>query len=352
MVFKRASFPNPVLEKGALGFTPMQKKILQLSIIIVNWNTRDLLRACLESIYREVRNVSFEILVVDNASADSSAEMVRKEFSSVNLIENTVNAGFGRANNQAYRQSRGEYVMFLNPDTEIHNQAPEKMIDFMKAHAEAWLVGPRAVHPDGTLQVSWCYFPSLAMVWTNGVPLKEAMAMIPLFRKILKSDAIYTNAGYTLPQSISSRPVDYLLGQCLMTKRSVLEQVGVFDESIFMYEEEADLCYRIHQAGGQVWFVNEAEILHYERQSIKQLPNELKEEARWFIQARTHFFKKYKGWIALVLFHVMTVVSTFIKLILFSLAILIDAKKRDYLKRKRQYHAYIGLYYLQRMFGQ
>jgi len=323
---------------------------MDLSIIIVNWNTQDLLRACLESIHKESNDLSFEVFVVDNASKDNSVKMVQQNFPSVCLIANSENAGFGRANNQAYRESKGEYVLFLNPDTEIHDRAIHKMIDFMKSHPKAWLVGPRAVHPDGTIQVSWSYFPSLAMVWTNGVPLKEALAMFPLFRKILRSDAIYTNDRYTLPETITSRPVDFVYGQCMMTKRSVLEKVGAFDESIFMYEEEADLCYRIHQAGGQVWFVNEAEILHHERQSIKQLQNELKEEAGWFINARAHFFKKYRGLAALFLFHIMTVLSTFLKLIAFSAALLIDRKKKAYLKRKRQYHAYIGLYYIHWLF--
>lgn len=324
---------------------------MDLSIIIVNWNTRDLLRACVKSIQDETTGLNYEILVVDNASKDGSADMVRREFPSVRLIENAANAGFGRANNQAVRKSKGGYILFLNPDTEIRNRAVNRMIDFMEAHPEAWLVGPRAVHPDGTLQVSWAAFPSLTTVWTNGVPLKESLAMVPILRCILKSDAVYTNAGYTLPGAIPSRPVDYVLGQCLLTRKDVLEQVGLFDESVFMYEEEADLCFRIHRAGGQVWFVNEAEILHYERQSIKQLPNELEEEARWFIRARARFFRKYRGWLMLACFHVMTVISTLFKLTAFTVMIAVDRNKQDYLKRKRKAHASIGRYYARALFG-
>jgi GT2 family glycosyltransferase len=234
-----------------------------VSILIVNWNTRELLRACLKSISDQTKELSFEIIVIDNASRDGSADMVRKEFPNVRLIQNAENAGFGRANNQGFRESAGEYILFLNPDTEIRDRAVEKAVAFMKAHPNVWLAGAKSVHVDGTMQVSTAYFPSLAMIWTNGVPLKIALSMFGPLKKIFKTSAVYTNDGFTMTDDAVNRRVDYVLGQFMLTRRDALEKTGLFDESIFMYEEEADLCYRIHRAGGQVWFVNEAEILHH-----------------------------------------------------------------------------------------
>ncbi len=320
-----------------------------VSILIVNWNTRDLLRACLKSIFDQTRELSFEIVVIDNASDDDSAEMVRQEFPNVRLIQNIENAGFGRANNQGYHESCGEYILFLNPDTEVLDHAIEKAVAFMKAHPHVWLCGAKSLHPDGTMQVSTAYFPSLGMIWTNGVPLKIALSMFAPLKKIFKTSAVYTNDGFTMTDASESRRVDYVLGQFMLTRRDVLEKTGVFDESIFMYEEEADLCYRIQQAGGEVWYVPDAVILHHERRSIDQLPEAFRHEVDWFLSARGRFMEKYHGKAMKGLFHLMTWFSSAVKLVMYAFLFLVDRRKRIYFSRRLMYHGQIERWYFGRI---
>jgi len=323
---------------------------LDVSVLIVNWNTRDLLRACLKSIFAQTPSLSCEVIVVDNASEDGSADMVQKEFPAVRLIQNSENEGFGRANNQAFRESAGEYVLFLNPDTEIRDRAIEKAVAFMKAHPNVWLAGAKSVHADGTIQVSTACFPSLAMIWTNGVPLKIALSVFGPFKKIFKTSAVYTNDGFTMTEDATSRRVDYVLGQFMLTRRDVLVEVGVFDEAIFMYEEEADLCYRIYKAGGEVWYVPDAVILHHERRSIDQLPDAFRHEVDWFLCARGRFMEKHHGKAMEVIFHAMTGFSSAVKLVLYAVLFLADRGKRRYLTRRLRYHGAIERWYLKRMF--
>ncbi|HDQ45388.1 MAG TPA: glycosyltransferase family 2 protein [bacterium] len=329
---------------------PTESVTPDISVILVNWNTRDLLRACLKSIFAQTPSLSCEVTVVDNASEDGSADMVQKEFPAVRLIQNTENSGFGRANNQGFRESSGAYVLFLNPDTEIRDRAIEKAVAFMETHPNVWLAGAKSVHHDGTIQVSTAYFPSLAMIWTNGVPLKIALSVFGPLRRLLKTSAEYSDEGFTMTGNSESRRVDYVLGQFMLTRRDVLEKTGLFDESIFMYEEEADLCYRIHKAGGEVWYVPEAVILHHERRSIDQLPDAFRHEVDWFLSARGRFMEKHHGKAMEVIFHAMTGFSSAVKLVLYAVLFLADRGKRRYLTRRLRYHGAIERWYLKRMF--
>lgn len=316
-----------------------------LSIIIVNWNTKDLLRECLESIVRETVSLSYEVWVVDNASKDGSADMMRREFGSVHLIANEENVGFGRANNQAYAHCMGKYTLILNPDTVILNDAVGKMVDFMETNPNAGVAGPKAIHPDGEIQVSWANFPSLSRIWTNNVSWKAALSIFRPLKRLLKSEASYTDRGFTVADTLHTRRVDYLLGQFLLTRKAIVDQVGLFDEDVFMYEEESDFCYRVLKAGWETWFVPDAEIIHYERRSIDQLPNAYKIETDWTLRARAHFFRKHHGRMKMVLFYALTLLSSIFKLFMFSILYLVEVKKREYLRRKWTTHWYTARWF-------
>lgn len=226
---------------------------MKLSIILVNYNTRELLRSCLSSIYRETDQIEFEVIVVDNGSQDGSLEMLAQEFPCVRAIANAENRGFAAANNQGAAQARGTYLLLLNSDTEILDRAIEKTVAFMDAHPEIAIAGCRLRNPDGSLQPSCRSFPS---PWHLFV---EATFLYRLFRRSPRFGAYHMSHF----DHASSRPVDVVMGAFMMIRRPVFEKLGGFDRTYFMYTEETDFCYRARQAGFATWFFSDAEILHH-----------------------------------------------------------------------------------------
>lgn len=254
---------------------------MDLSIIIVNWNTRDFLAQCLQSLEESAEkqgSLGVETFVVDNASTDGSSQMVREYFSQVCLIENARNVGFALANNQAIRQSQGRYVLLLNSDTEVHPGALEKMVQFMNTHPQSAGCGPLLLNGDGSLQAS-CH-PMLT-------PGRE-------FWRLMFLDRLWHRATYMQTQwdRKTARQVEVIKGACFMLRRAALDQVGLLDEQYFMYTEEMDLCYRLIQAGWSLWWVPQAEVVHYGEASSRQMAEEM------YIQlyrSKVQFHRKFGG---------------------------------------------------------
>ncbi len=230
---------------------------MDLSISIISWNTRDLLDACLASVYETTSGIEFEVIVVDNASSDDSAEMVRSNYPQVRLIENTGNVGFARANNQAYSVCTGRCFLLLNPDTVVFGDALRKLVSFLDNHDRAGAVGPLVQNADGSLQHSWARFPTL---WSE--------ATGRLDRRIQGVRRIPTVTDEV--RALDPFHADWIGGCCLMIKRKAIEEIGLLDESLFMYSEETDWCLRLHKAGWGVWVEPEAEIVHYGGKSSEQ----------------------------------------------------------------------------------
>lgn len=251
---------------------------MDLSVVIVNWNTRDLLHHCLLSVHKAVHGLELEVYVVDNASRDDSVALVREHFPLVHLVENATNAGFARANNQAIRQSTGRYVVLLNSDTEACPGALEILIKFMDLYPDAGGCGPRLLNADGSLQAS-CH-PMLT-------PGREFWRLVFLDR--LWPQAIYHQEEWdpTIPHR-----VEVIKGACLLLRRAALDQVGPLDEQYFMYTEEVDLCYRLAQAGWELWWVPQAMVKHYGEASSKQVP-----EAMYLqlYRSKVQFYRKFGG---------------------------------------------------------
>lgn len=230
--------------------------IVDLTIIIVNWNTKYLLEQCLYSLRQHCGGPQNEIIVIDNASGDGSADMVRTNFPEVKLIEAGSNLGFGRANNIALPYSTGRYVLFLNPDTIMLKGTTDKMCQFMQDNTGVGALGCRMKSPVDShvpdaeahdLGLQWS--PSLLNEWFTFLILTDKVV------KILKKYLPYqdpTKSGYVVK----------LYGGCLMVRREVLESVGSFDERFFMYAEDADLSRRIVNAGWKLYYMSEAEIIH------------------------------------------------------------------------------------------
>ncbi|NOZ06362.1 MAG: glycosyltransferase family 2 protein [Chloroflexi bacterium] len=301
-----------------------------LSIIIVNWNTRDLLAQCLESVagcqMSVVRHQSSDtndrptgdrllttdVWVVDNASSDGSAQMVRERFPWVRLIENEENVGFARANNQAIRRSNGRYVLLLNPDTEVQPGALETLVRFMDEHPQAGAAGARLLNPDGTLQPSCHPMPTLS---------RELWRLVHL--DAFRSYAVYQMAAWDLALP---RQVDVVQGACLILRREVLDNVGLLDEEYFIYSEEVDLCYRIWRAGWRIFWVPQAGVVHYEGQSTRQVAPQM---FLRLYEGKVLFFRKNQGWVAAQIYKLILLATALARLAISPLAWLERRPRRD-----------------------
>lgn len=253
---------------------------IALSITIVNWNTREDLHNALCSIDQHPPQEPFEVIVVDNASNDGSVAMVKEEFPKVQLIANDWNAGFTKGHNQAWKASRGEYLFILNSDTITLSGSLQKLLEFARDHPEAGIIGPRLLNPDGSLQYSCRRFPNLAAAVFRNTPLGKLFPQNRYTR-----DYLMTDWDHTL-----SRPVDWVSGAALLTRRDLFEQLNGFDEGFYMYCEDVDLCYRAWQAGAQVIYYPDAPIIHAIGHSTDQAANKM---IRVFHTSMYRFYRKH-----------------------------------------------------------
>jgi N-acetylglucosaminyl-diphospho-decaprenol L-rhamnosyltransferase len=239
----------------------VRNSVLDLSIVIVNWNTRDLLRGCLTSLAESDGNYSFETIVVDNCSGDGSADMVREEFPLVRLIESEINGGYAYANNQGLRRLQARYYLLLNPDTVLPPGALRKMLEFMDAHPEVGIAGPKLVMANGELDKA-CRrsFPT---------PENSFYKLFGLSRLFPRSKRFgQYNLTYLDPDETAE--VDSVVGAFMMVRGDVLEEVGCLDERYFMYAEDLDWALRAKRAGWKAYYYPEVTVLHYKRQSSQQ----------------------------------------------------------------------------------
>ena len=239
-----------------------------VSIVIVSWNAREYLAECLESLRSGVYAGPTETIVVDNASADGSAEMVRQQFPEVMLIQNPENFGFAKANNIAIRQCKGRYIALVNSDVHVLKDCISDLVAHCESHPEVGIVGPRVIGGDGQQQRSCRGFPRL---WNM---LCRALALDSIF-----PDAKCFN-GYLLPNwdHDSCIPVDILSGCFWVVRRDALNDVGLLDESFFIYGEDMDWCKRFWKAGWPAVFVPQAQAIHYGGASSANAP------VRFFIE--------------------------------------------------------------------
>jgi len=223
-----------------------------LSICIVNWNTREDLRRCLDSLAAGAGALEIEVFVVDNASDDGSPAMVERDFPQVRLLRNPSNTGFAHANNQAIRQCRGDYVLLLNSDTLVSPGTLAVLVVGMEAHPEAGIGGPKLLNGDGSLQYSCRRFPT----FTAGIFRNSAFGQWFSRNKKVR-DYLMTDFDHA-----SIAEVDWVSGAALCIRRAALERIGLLDERYFMYCEDVDWCYTVGQAGWKVLYFPEAVITH------------------------------------------------------------------------------------------
>ncbi len=278
---------------ASLGYRSMTP---DLTIVIVNWNVGELVCAALGSLCgspsaRTVNGDLFlgdlatEIVVVDNASQDDSVAQIRAAYPQVTLIESPTNVGFAAGNNLALRSGSHRYLLLLNPDTKVVDDAVLTMVRYLQAHPEVGVVGPQLRYGDGTYQSSRRRFPTLwTAIWESTL-LGQWFPQNPWLRRYHLAET---------PDDQTQR-VDWVNGACMLVRGEIVDQVGLLDEAYFMYSEELDWCRRIQQAGWEVAYVPEAVVIHHEARSSDQV-SALKHIR--FNVSKIHYFRKHHGWLA------------------------------------------------------
>ncbi|MBU2578006.1 glycosyltransferase family 2 protein [Patescibacteria group bacterium] len=260
----------------------------KLSIIILSWNTKELLRQCIESVISDQlsaarKKPATEIIVVDNGSTDGSIEYIR-ELITIKLIENKENLGFSRGNNIGIKEAQGEYIMLLNSDTIVKEESIDKMIEYLDFHPEVDIVGPKLLNKDGTSQANCGRFPDLDV------------AFVMLFKEHLGG------SGYVRCSPEKSGFVDWMMGAAIMARKKVFEKIGGLDEAIFMYMEEVEWFYRARKAGFKAYFLKESEIIHLGRGSAK---SGKKDPILNIYKGIIHYYKKHKSFFELIILRLM-----------------------------------------------
>lgn len=260
---------------------PAEGAAPDVSIIVTNYNTRDLLRACFASMEGRLGRPWLEVILVDNASADGSAEMTREEFPDVRVFVQERNEGFAHANNRGIRASCGRHVLILNSDTEIVDDALERMRDHMDVHPDIGALGARLLNTDGTVQLSCRSFPSYRTVLFHRYSL-----MTRLFpRNRYSAEYLMTDTNHD-----ETMDVDWVSGACMMVRRETMDAVGLLDEGFFMYAEDVDWCYRMKQAGWRVCYLPQAEVRHHIGRSTRNVPYRMTYERH---RSMWRFYRKH-----------------------------------------------------------
>jgi O-antigen biosynthesis protein len=256
---------------------------MELSVIIVNYNVRQFLENALTSIDRALEGIEGEVFVVDNASDDGSAEMVKSKFPLVHLIENAANLGFARANNLALRRATGRFLLLINPDTIVQEDTFRVMMRFFEETPDAGLAGCRILNPDGTFQLP-CR-RSFPTPWVAFTKISGLSALFPSSRVFGRYTLSYLSQDETYP-------VDAVSGSFMMLRREAYEKVGGLDESFFMYGEDLDWCFRVGRAGFRVYYVHATKIIHFKGESTRRSDID---ELRHFYGAMRLFVRKHFG---------------------------------------------------------
>lgn len=263
---------------------------VDVSIILVNYKTPELTLSAIESVYQSISEYHYEIILVDNHSCDGIVERVRSAYPQVRVIGNEENAGFAKANNQGIRIANGRYVLLLNSDTIVRTDTLDVMVSFMDGHPQVGASGCKVVLPDGSLDKA-CRrgFPTPSASFYYAFGFSKLFPNVPRFNQY--------QLGYLDPDE--SYPVDCLVGAFMLVRKEAIDQIGLLDEEFFMYGEDIDWCYRIKQAGWEIFYYPQTSITHYKGASSRRKPFKIVYEfhrAMWLFH-RKHYQKKYLPWV-------------------------------------------------------
>ncbi len=299
-----------------------------VSVIIVNWNTASLLDRCLSALCAGAENLDLDVWVVDNASTDESVLSTRSKYPQVKIIENRENLGFARANNQGIRASQGEYILLLNTDAFLFKGTLAALVRKMEEYPDTGAASCKLLYEDGSLQRSCYSFPTLATELWQCLYLDKLFPGSRLFGKYM----------LTYWPMDDFREVDVIMGACMLLRRKALDEIGLLDESFFMYSEEVDLCYRLKESGWKVRYVPEVQATHIWGGSSRQVPVETMIR---LYKSRVQFFRKHYGIVAAALFKLVLYFESFLR-IAGGYFIYGVFQKRSLLQKAQSYRRLIG----------
>jgi len=296
------------------------------SIIIVNFNTRALLNKLLISIKEKIKSLEYEIIVVDNNSQDGSVKFLKKHFPETVLIENKINMGFSKANNQGAKLAKGRYLLFLNSDTLVCDGAIEKMLEYLQKNQSTTIVGPKLLNQDGTLQRSCGVFPNLLTEFSGRTFLNRLFPTSKVFGAYKLGTWDYA----------TEKKVDWVSGACMLIRKNVFDQVGGFDEYIYMFYEDVDLCLRVKKAGYKVAFLPDAQIYHIgggSWQTYREIPI-----FHSYRSVLYFFLKHYPKWKTAPL-KIFLIIEFLLSYLIFVPYLVITGKYREAKSRLKGYNA-------------
>jgi N-acetylglucosaminyl-diphospho-decaprenol L-rhamnosyltransferase len=298
--------------KSLTKVVDIDKGVVDMSIVLVCWNNKQYLDPCLESLFRDELNCTFDVVVVDNGSTDGSQEMLQEKYPEVMLIQNSKNEGLSRASNQGIEATNGKYVLLLNNDTIVNAPSLDSMVTFLDENPKVGAVGCKLLNADGTTQSCYNHFSTY---WEE---ILIATRVGELFRP-----------GYpSIVDADERKSVDWMSSACLLLRRSALDQVGLLDEEYFIYGDEADLQYRIKKAGWEIWYLPEAKIIHYGGRSMDRWPRR-----KMVYRGKMLFYQKNYGAFQSFLLRIMLAILSLLKVIVWSFVFLIPSM-RDQAKKE------------------
>lgn len=277
-----------------------------LSIILVCWNNKAYLDPCLQSLYETGMRNSFDVVVVDNGSTDGSQQMLKEKYPEVKIIQNTSNLGLGKASNQGIEATQGRHILLLNNDTIVNGAAFDTMVDFLEQHPKVGAVGGKVLNPDGSVQSCYNYFSTLWEEFLIATRLGELSR--PGYPSVLEGNEI--------------KSVDWMTSACLMVRRAAFHQIGLLDESYFIYGDEADLQYRLKKAGWDVYFLPHATTIHYGGRSMTRWPRR-----KMVYRGKMLFYQKHYGAVRSFLLRAMLGLLSLGKLMAWSILFLLPTKR-------------------------
>lgn len=278
----------------------------ELSIILVCWNNKAYLDPCLKSLYDSGMKNTFDVIVVDNGSTDGSQQMLEEKYSEIKVIQNTENVGLGKASNQGIEATNGKYVLLLNNDTIVNGSSFDAMVDFLDRNPDAGAVGGKLLNSDGTIQACYNYFPTLTEEFFVATRLGELIR--PGYPAIMNAEEI--------------KSVEWLGSACLMLRRSALDKVGLLDEGYFIYGDEADLQFRLKQAGWNIYYLPHATTIHFGGRSMDRW-----KRRKMVYRGKMIFYEKNYGPVQAFFLRLMLAILSIVKLIVWGLAYILPSKR-------------------------
>lgn len=302
---------------------------MKVSAVLVSYNTKELTLEAISHVVRDFEALdSSEIILVDNDSQDGTVAAVQSSFPTVQIIQNSENVGFGKANNQAFELCSGQYVLLVNTDAFIHSGCTRALTELLDKQPDVAIVAPRVLNKDGSLQASVHPFPTPLRCWIENLWLN------PFVKNV------FNLRDWRSWAHDDTQEVPWVIGACMLVRKSVIESVGAFDERFFMYSEETDWQYRIRKAGWKIWFVHDAEVTHLGGAS-GGTESLISKTRMAFFESLDFYVLKNHSWFGLLCFRAGMFIGSFLRLLLWLIVLMLRQSMRAQARYKVSHYVWL-----------